>query len=333
MLDTANEVLADDGLTRRSSSRTPEVWGVEALSADAVVVRLVVKTVPLQQWKVARDAARAHQGGLRRSRRRDPVPAAHRLGAHRGRRIRARGRRGRGVDARRDRARPTPRGLRHPCPAGSRHRRHRLHRRTAGAAPAGCGVPGTGAWPGTPAACATAPGPTGSRSSRPTRASPTTPSPRSTGVDVAYYLIHALGTGRRFASRDRRTARTFASGGQERGVGRIVYLGGLHPDQEELSPHLQLAREVGEILLTSGVPTAVLQAAVIIGSGSASFEMLRYLTERLPVMTTPRWVSSRIQPIAVRDVLHYLVGCGAHAARGQPRVRHRRAGRPHLRGR
>ncbi len=128
------------------------------------------------------------------------------------------------------------------------------------------------------------------------------------GVDVAYYLIHALGTGRRFASRDRHTARTFATAARNAGVGRIVYLGGLHPDQEELSDHLDSRREVGEILLTSGVPTTALQAAVIIGSGSASFEMLRYLTERLPVMTTPRWVSSRIQPIAVRDVLHYLVG-------------------------
>ncbi len=128
------------------------------------------------------------------------------------------------------------------------------------------------------------------------------------GVDVAYYLIHALGTGRRFASRDRHTARTFSSAAREAGVGRIVYLGGLHPEHEELSDHLDSRKEVGEILLASGVPTTALQAAVIIGSGSASFEMLRYLTERLPIMVTPRWVRTRIQPIAVRDVLHYLVG-------------------------
>jgi hypothetical protein len=88
----------------------------------------------------------------------------------------------------------------------------------------------------------------------------------------------------------------------------VVYLGGLHPDGEDLSAHLGSRAEVGEILLAGGVPTTVLQAAVILGSGSASFEMLRYLTERLPAMTTPRWVDTRIQPIAIRDVLGYLVG-------------------------
>ncbi|WP_052436824.1 SDR family oxidoreductase [Georgenia sp. SUBG003] len=128
------------------------------------------------------------------------------------------------------------------------------------------------------------------------------------GVDVAYYLIHSLGTGPTFEQRDRRTARTFAVAAREAGVGRIVYLGGMHPESDELSPHLDSRREVGEILLTSGVPTVVLQAAVIIGSGSASFEMMRYLTERLPAMVAPRWLDNRIQPIAVRDVLRYLVG-------------------------
>ncbi|MGZ0152212.1 SDR family oxidoreductase [Kribbella sp. WER1] len=128
------------------------------------------------------------------------------------------------------------------------------------------------------------------------------------GVDVAYYLIHSLGTGRRFEERDRRMALGFGVACRESEVGRIVYLGGLYPDGEELSPHLGSRREVGEILLASGVPTTVLRAAVIIGSGSASFEMLRYLTERLPVMVTPRWLETRIQPIAVRDVLHCLVG-------------------------
>ena len=83
-------------------------------------------------------------------------------------------------------------------------------------------------------------------------------------------------------------ARAFAHGSSAAGVGRIVYLGGLYPEGEDLSPHLDSRREVGEILLDSGVPTAVLRAAVIIGSGSASFEMLRYITERLPVMVTPR---------------------------------------------
>src|SRR5439155_25616891 len=95
---------------------------------------------------------------------------------------------------------------------------------------------------------------------------------------------------------------------REAHVGRLVYLGGLYPEGEDLSRHLDSRREVGEILLASGVPTTVLRAAVILGSGSASFEMLRYLTERLPGMITPRWVDNRVQPIGVRDVLRYLVG-------------------------
>lgn len=127
------------------------------------------------------------------------------------------------------------------------------------------------------------------------------------GVDVAYYLIHAIGTGKGFADRDRRTARNFANAAAASGVGRLVYLGGLYPEGEKLSSHLGSRKEVGDILLSSGVPTTVLRAAVIIGSGSASFEMLRYLTDRLPVMVTPRWLDTRIQPIAVRDVLRYLV--------------------------
>ncbi|WP_411910708.1 SDR family oxidoreductase [Actinotalea sp. M2MS4P-6] len=128
------------------------------------------------------------------------------------------------------------------------------------------------------------------------------------GADVAYYLIHSMAGGKRFEQRDRRLALTFAQAAREAGVRRIVYLGGLHPDTDDLSPHMASRREVGEILLAGGVPTTVLQAAVILGSGSASFEMMRYLTERLPAMTTPRWVENRIQPIAVRDVLRYLVG-------------------------
>ncbi|MYS12226.1 DUF2867 domain-containing protein, partial [Streptomyces sp. SID6041] len=129
--------------------------------------------------------------------------------------------------------------------------------------------------------------------------------------DVAYYLVHALGAGPGFEHTDRAAARTFAVRARTAGVGRIVYLGGLTPrgvPEEELSPHLRSRAEVGQIFLASGVPATVLRAAVIIGSGSASFEMLRYLTERLPVMVTPSWVRTRIQPIAVRDVLRYLVG-------------------------
>lgn len=129
------------------------------------------------------------------------------------------------------------------------------------------------------------------------------------GVDVAYYLLHSIGTGGDFAETERRIASTFAEAAADSGVSRIVYLGGMVPEDEELSEHLRSREQVGDVLLESGVPTAVLQAGVVIGSGSASFEMLRYLTERLPVMVTPRWVHSRIQPIAVRDVLRYLVGC------------------------
>ncbi|MEU8130650.1 SDR family oxidoreductase [Micromonospora sp. NPDC049049] len=129
-------------------------------------------------------------------------------------------------------------------------------------------------------------------------------------VDVAYFLVHSLGRSD-FEAADRAAATNFAAAARAAGVRRIVYLGGPEPasDAEVPSPHLRSRAEVGRILLGSGVPTAVLRAAVIIGSGSASFEMLRYLTERLPAMITPRWVRNRIQPIAVRDVLHYLAGC------------------------
>ena len=129
------------------------------------------------------------------------------------------------------------------------------------------------------------------------------------GVDVAYYLLHSIGTGGDFAETERSIASTFADAAADAGVQRIVYLGGMVPEDEELSEHLRSREQVGDVLLESGAPTAVLQAGVVIGSGSASFEMLRYLTERLPVMVTPRWVHSRIQPIAIRDVLRYLVGC------------------------
>ncbi|HMG28621.1 MAG TPA: SDR family oxidoreductase [Jiangellaceae bacterium] len=131
------------------------------------------------------------------------------------------------------------------------------------------------------------------------------------GVDVAYYLIHALSTGRSFEEVDRQAALTFATSAAAANVRRVVYLGGLSPRDGRLSPHLRSRGEVAQILLDSPVPVAVLRAAVILGSGSASFEMLRYLTERLPVMVTPRWVRSRIQPIAIRDVLRYLVGCAS----------------------
>ena len=129
------------------------------------------------------------------------------------------------------------------------------------------------------------------------------------GVDVAYFLVHSLGQPD-FERLDREAARNFAAAARAAGVRRIIYLGGPEPPAVGVqSAHLRSRAEVARILLDSGVPTAVLRAAVIIGSGSASFEMLRHLTERLPVMITPRWVQNRIQPIAVRDVLRYLVEC------------------------
>jgi uncharacterized protein YbjT (DUF2867 family) len=126
------------------------------------------------------------------------------------------------------------------------------------------------------------------------------------GVDAAYYLLHSMDGRPGFADRDRGLATCFAGAAQRAGTRRIVYMSGLHPDGPDLSEHLASRVEVGEILMRSGVPTAVLQAAVVVGSGSASFEMLRHLTRRLPAMLTPKWLDNRIQPIAVRDVLHYL---------------------------
>jgi len=123
---------------------------------------------------------------------------------------------------------------------------------------------------------------------------------------VAYYFLHSMDGQGDFVRRDRELAQTFGAAAEGAGVRRIVYLSGLHPDGP-LSTHLASRVEVGEILLRSGVPTAVLQAATVIGDGSASFEMLRYLTTRLPAMVAPKWLRNRIQPVAVDDVLHYLV--------------------------
>jgi uncharacterized protein YbjT (DUF2867 family) len=131
------------------------------------------------------------------------------------------------------------------------------------------------------------------------------------GVDVAYYLLHALMSKDNFEQQERDMAAGFAKAAQAAGVRRMVYLGGIVAPNQEMSPHLQARADTGQLLRESGVPTIELRAGVVIGSGSASFEMLRYLTERLPIMTTPKWVENRIQPIAVRDVLRYLVGAAA----------------------
>jgi uncharacterized protein YbjT (DUF2867 family)/tryptophan-rich sensory protein len=125
------------------------------------------------------------------------------------------------------------------------------------------------------------------------------------GVEVAYYLVHSMDGDGDFVERDRRAARTFADSARAAGVNRIVYLSGLHPPGA-LSRHLASRVEVGRILMASGVPTAVLQAGVVLGDGSASFDMLRHLTERLPAFVAPKWLRNRIQPIAARDAVHYL---------------------------
>src|SRR3569833_2613013 len=115
-----------------------------------------------------------------------------------------------------------------------------------------------------------------------------------------------MGTSKDFVAAEAESARSVVAAAQKAGVRRFVYLGGLHPSGSGLSPHLRSRVAVGEILLGSGIETVVLQAGIVIGSGSASFEMMRHLTYRLPAMTTPKWVHNRIQPIAVDDALHYL---------------------------
>ena len=127
------------------------------------------------------------------------------------------------------------------------------------------------------------------------------------GVEVVYYLVHSMGQKGDFEKTELDCAHHVADAAKAAGTKRIVYLGGLHPQGVELSKHLRSRSEVGEILQASGVPTLTLQAGVIIGSGSTSFEMIRHLTDVLPVMTAPKWVGNKIQPIAVRDVLYYLI--------------------------
>ncbi len=127
------------------------------------------------------------------------------------------------------------------------------------------------------------------------------------GVDILYYLVHSMSSGHgSFEDAETASAKNVATACRQAGVGRIIYLGGLHPKDAELGPHLRSRTNVSDILLDSGVPTITLQAGVVIGSGSASFEMIRQLTDVLPAMVAPKWVRNRVQPIAVRDVLYYL---------------------------
>jgi uncharacterized protein YbjT (DUF2867 family) len=128
-----------------------------------------------------------------------------------------------------------------------------------------------------------------------------------TGCDTAYYLVHSLAEAD-FEKRDGQAARAFAGAAGQAGLGRIVYLGGLGDDDDDLSAHLRSRREVEDLLGSTGVPVTVLRAGIIIGHGGISWEMTRQLVERLPAMITPRWVRTRTQPIAVADVVRYLVG-------------------------
>ncbi|MBW3084090.1 hypothetical protein KEM60_00273 [Austwickia sp. TVS 96-490-7B] len=126
------------------------------------------------------------------------------------------------------------------------------------------------------------------------------------GVDVAWYLVHSMDGQGDYAARDRRLAQGFAAAAERAGISRIVYLSGLHPRGVELSEHLASRVEVGEVFLGCAVPSVVVQAGVVLGAGSASYRMLRHLTERLPVAVGPRWLRNRIQPIAVDDVVFFL---------------------------
>lgn len=126
------------------------------------------------------------------------------------------------------------------------------------------------------------------------------------GVEVAYYLVHTLGGGQGYEERDRSAASIFARAAADAGVRRIVYLGGLGVADQALSDHLASRQEVGRVLAGAGVPVVEFRASIVIGGGSTSFEMIRNLVEKLPVMTTPRWVRMDAQPIAITDVVSYL---------------------------
>jgi uncharacterized protein YbjT (DUF2867 family) len=136
---------------------------------------------------------------------------------------------------------------------------------------------------------------------------PETLPPAMAGVWAAYYFIHSLSDTPDYRERDMALARSFSQAAKAAGVERIIYLGGLGDPAAHLSVHLRSRQETGAALAESGLPVTEFRAAIIVGSGSLSFEMIRHLTERLPVMICPRWVFTRIQPIAIRDVLNYLV--------------------------
>jgi len=131
---------------------------------------------------------------------------------------------------------------------------------------------------------------------------------RAFDVDAAYYLVHSMAGGGDFAERDRRAARHFVAGAESGGVDRVFYLSGLGEDLDRLSPHLRSRREIESVLAEGTFALTTLRAAIIVGGESASFGLIRQLAGRLPVMVTPQWVETRCQPIAIDDVIAYLVG-------------------------
>ena len=144
---------------------------------------------------------------------------------------------------------------------------------------------------------------------------PATLGPAFSGIDIAYYLVHSLNDRQGFEAGEREAAANFAAAARQAGVRRIVYLGGL-AQGAALSAHMRSRAETGDVLRASGVPVTEFQASIVIGSGSASFEMIRALVERLPVMITPRWVNTAAQPIAVEDVIEYLAQGARAPAQG-----------------
>ncbi|WP_181684599.1 NAD(P)H-binding protein [Halorhabdus salina] len=134
----------------------------------------------------------------------------------------------------------------------------------------------------------------------------------SDGFDAAYYLVHSLGTGETFAERDRTAAENFRAAAESAGIERVIYLGGLGEAGDDLSEHLRSRQEVESILTEGAYDVTTLRAAIIVGNGSASFRMVRQLVERLPVMIAPRWLYTECQPIAISDVITYLVGVLDH---------------------
>ncbi len=147
---------------------------------------------------------------------------------------------------------------------------------------------------------------------------PASLAPALRGIHTAYYLVHSMGSGGSFEEEDRRAAQNFGQAARQAGVHRIIYLGGLGDSTDALSSHLRSRQEVGDVLRESGVQTIEFRASIVIGSGSLSFEMIRTLVERLPVMITPRWVAIQAQPIAIADLLAYLLTALSLTVEGHP---------------